>query len=93
MLNQKVNSLSSASILTDTNAEKSLTLSSSMLNASIWVTDVQGQVLMQAGQLSAPGKIPNFNTDFASLSYLSGRFFNTLDRDVITVFSPVSSDV
>lgn len=93
MLNQKVNMLASSSLLTDQSAQKTLNISASSLNASIWVTDVKGQVLLSAGKYAGPKSIPNFNTDFATSNYLSGRFFDQFESDVLTVFSPVSTDV
>lgn len=63
------------------------------LDASLWVTDAEGTVLLSSSVdgTSAPLKIENFNpAEVGSGQYLLGSYHAYFSEDVITVIAPVT---
>lgn len=81
--------------------QQELSYISTYLSAEIWVTDTQGNLLMNSTD-SAVGKraleknydiIPGFNiADFGDSYYMTGSFYSCFSSKTLTVFSPITRD-
>lgn len=71
------------------------------LTADIWIVDKQGRVLFDSADASIGENATNavfkilsdFDTaDFGSQYYMIGNFYDSFDENVLTVFSPITSN-
>ncbi|MCD7708516.1 MAG: HAMP domain-containing histidine kinase [Clostridiales bacterium] len=74
---------------------------STYLSADIWVVDREGRILFESsdesiGQSAAEGEyamVADFDaTDFGNQYYMVGNFYGSFSSDMLTVFSPVTSN-
>lgn len=64
------------------------------LNASIWIVDTQGKILIDSGSTgNTLTEIQNFSiTSFGTGYYQTGTFFQTLSQESLTVYSPINAN-
>lgn len=81
--------------------QQQLSYISSYLSAQIWVTDDQGNLLLDSSDSSIGEKaqsgtrtpIPGFNiADFGDSYYMTGDFYSLFSDETLTVFSPITRD-
>lgn len=64
------------------------------LSTEIWVIDTNGNILLDSSHLQMESAhIKNFNiSDFGNSYYQTGRFYAHFPKDMLTVFSTITSD-
>lgn len=79
----------SKEIQNDTN----LNLISEALKADIWITDLNGNVLVSYGTHYVPKTIEDYDDSIVSSDYSIGRFFDTFSEDMLTVSTRITDNV
>ena len=72
-----------------------LVIADTYLNASVWITDSKGEILITSenDMRNMLVQIDNFDiTTFGTKYYQTGNFFHTLEQDTLTVYAPIIID-